>query len=194
MGYDRGDYRDKWRLESRAAAVRAQVGLNQLSVLDPDLLVDHLGAAVFHLRDLVEDKIALRRSRRIGFDGAASTHPETGRPLIILNCGKPQRRRTATLMEELAHLLLGHRPCRIAPDPRLGIIRRSFNQEQEHEAYDFGAALLLPKERIQQDVKERQILTSEIADAHRCSEQLVAFRIRRMRLWKRYSGYASAAS
>lgn len=195
MGYRRGDYRDKWRIEKAAAAVRARVGLDQITVLDPNLLVGHLDAEVFHLRDLLpDDEVALRRARRIGFDGASSCHPETGRPVIIINCGKPRRRRIATLMEELAHLLLGHKPSRIAPDPDLGIVRRSFNREQENEAYDLGAALPLPKERIQRDVKELQLLVGEIADAHGCSEQLVTYRIRRMRLWNRYSTYATAAS
>jgi Zn-dependent peptidase ImmA (M78 family) len=138
--------------------------------------------------------VALRRARRIGFDGAGSFHPDTGQPLILLNCGRPRRRRMATLMEEIAHLLLQHKPCRIAFDPELGIVRRSFDREQEDEAYDFGAALLLPKERIQRDIKELQLLAAEIADTHGCSEQLAIYRIRRMRLWNRYAAYASAAS
>ena len=108
-----------------------------LSVLDPRLLVDDLGAELFELRDLIpDDQLALRRARSINFDGCASLHPETKQPLIIMNCGRPIRRRTATLMEELAHLLLKHEPTRIEIDPRLGIVRRSYNREQEHEAYD----------------------------------------------------------
>jgi Zn-dependent peptidase ImmA (M78 family) len=195
MGYKRGDYRDKWRIERTAAAVRGRLGLDQLAVLDVSLLVDHLGAEVFHLRDLIQDdEVALRRARRIDFDGVASLHPKTGQPVIIMNCGRPVRRRLATLMEELAHLLLKHKPSRIAFDPQLGIARRSYNREQENEAYDLGAALLLPRERIQRDVKEQQLLVDEIADAHGCSEQLVTYRIRRMRLWTRYSGYATEAS
>lgn len=194
MGYQRGDYRDKWRVENETAAVRRRLGLDQLAVLDPSLVVADLDAVVLHLRDLIDDEVALRRARRIGFDGAASCHPVTGQPLILINCGKPKRRRMATLMEELAHLLLRHEACHLAPDPELGIIRRTFDRAQENEAYDFGAALLLPKERIQRDVKELRLLVSAIADIHGCSEQLVAYRIRRMRLWNRYSAYATAAS
>lgn len=194
MGYRRGDYRDKWRIENRAAATRRGVGLDQLTVLDPSLVVDLLDARVFHLRDLiVDDDIALRRARRVRFDGAASSHPETGQAVILMNCGKPRRRQMATLMEELAHLLLDHKPCRIALDPELGIIKRSFDRDQEHEAYDLGSALLLPKERIQRDVKELGLLAGEIADEHGCSDQLVLYRIRRLRLWNRYCAYSDAA-
>lgn len=193
--YRRDDYRHKWRIETRAAAVRKWLGLDQFQVLDPARLVRRLGADVFHLRDLVGgDEVALRRARRIAFDGAAAQHPQTGRPMILLNCGRPPRRRTATLMEELAHLILGHQPCRIGPHPQLGVVARTYDRAQEREAYDLGAALLLPKERIQRDVKERRLFVGEIADAHRCSEQLVVYRVQRLRLWNRYRTYARAAS
>lgn len=194
MAYKRGDYQHKWQIERTAAAIRRRVGLDQLEILDPSLIVGDLGAEVFHLSDLTDDDVTLRRARRIGFDGVSSVHPETGDPVILINCGRPIRRRTATLMEELAHLLLDHAPSRIELDPELGVRRRTFNREQENEAYDLGAALILPKERIQRDVKDRQVTAGEIAEAHKCSQQLVEYRIRRMRLWPRYSAYARSAS
>jgi Zn-dependent peptidase ImmA (M78 family) len=69
-------------------------------------------------------------------------------------------------------------------------MRRSFDKGQEHEAYDLGAALLLPKERIQRDVKVEKKDAGAIADDHKCSIELVEYRIRRMRLWTRYVAYA----
>lgn len=194
MAYERGDYRDKWKIERRAAAVRRSLGLDQIRVLDPALLASSLGAEVFNLADLIDDEIALRRARAIGFDGMASNHPSEGTPIIVLNCGKPARRRTATVMEELGHLVLGHRPSRIYTDEQLGVMRRSYDKAQEQEAYDFGAALLLPKERIQRDVKEGELLVDEIADSHACSTDLVMYRINRMRLARRYAAYARKAS
>lgn len=190
MAYKRGDYREKWRIENLSASVRKRIGLDQITPLDPNLLLSDLEAELFHLQDLIADENALRRARNIQFDGAASVHPETERPVILLNCGKPVRRRMATLMEELGHLLLQHRPSRIAPDPELGIIRRSYDRAQEQEAYDLGSALLLPKERIQRDVKTLQLSCSAIAAEHKCSDDLVIYRIRRMNLWKRYQTYA----
>lgn len=194
MGYQRGNYRDKWRIERESEAIRRSVGLDQLTVLDPTLLVDRLDAEVFHLRDLiVGDEVALRRARRIGFDGLASAHPDLGSPIILLNCGRPRRRRIATLMEELGHLLLEHTPCRMEPLPELGIVQRTFDREQENEAYDLGSALLLPKQRIQRDVKDLELLIPQIADEHGCSHELVTYRVRRMMLWNRYQSYAAAA-
>lgn len=194
MGYRRGDYRDKWRIENAAEAIRRSLGLDQLTVLDPSLLISRLDAEVFHLGDLiVDDEVALRRARRIAFDGLASAHPDFGSPVILLNCAKPRRRRMATLMEELGHLLLEHEPCRMEPHPELRIIQRTFNREQENEAYDLGSALLLPKQRIQHDVKDLKLLISQIAEEHGCSDELVTYRVRRMRLWNRYQSYAIAA-
>jgi Zn-dependent peptidase ImmA (M78 family) len=192
VGYQRGDYHDKWRIERLAAKIRRQAGLDQFEVLDPSVLVKRVGAELFLLSDLIDDDAALARARQIGFDGAASAHPETGELLILLNCGKPPRRRLATLMEELGHLLLKHEPCRIERDPAFGLAQRSFDRSQENEAYDLGAALLLPKERIQRDVKEREALIDDIADAHGCSQDLVTYRVRRLRLWNRYTSYALA--
>jgi hypothetical protein len=132
VAYRRDHYGDKWRIERTAASTRKRLGLDQLQVLAPNLLVDELNARVFHLSDLIsDDGIALRQARKIGFDGASSFHPDTGRPVIVLNCGRPVRRRMATLMEELAHLLLDHTPSRIGLDPKLGVVRRSFNRSGE---------------------------------------------------------------
>jgi hypothetical protein len=72
--------------------------------------------------------------------------------------------------------------------------RRLFARSQENEAYDLGAALLLPRERIEVDVRERPNLVREIADTHGHSEQPVTYRIKRMHLWDRYVGYAFRAS
>lgn len=194
MAYNSRNWQHKLRIEKLSAEIRAKLDLDQLAVLDPLLIADRLKAEVLRLSDVVEDEVTLRRARRIHFDGAASTHPETGLPVILLNCGRPSRRQTATLMEELSHLLLKHRPSRIEPHPELGFLQRTYDRAQETEAYDLGAALLLPKQRIQRDVKEREYLLEEIADAHSCSTELVSYRIRRCRLWGRYQGYAAEAS
>jgi hypothetical protein len=58
------------------------------------------------------------------------------------------------------------------------------------ERVDLGAAILLPKERIQPDVADKRA-ADEIAADHGCSEDLVIYRIKRMRLWNRYEQYAA---
>lgn len=188
MADSRGDYRDKWRVERRAAAIRRKLGLDQLAPLDPLRLADVLPAHVFYPEEFGDSPLA-RRLREIKWDGLAFCVAD-GTLMIVLNAAWPRTRQTATLMEELAHHLLGHKPCLIATNPTTGFLERSYDRAQEREAYDLGAALLLPKERIQRDVAAK-CSAAEIAAAHSCSEDLVVYRIKRMRLWQRYEGYAA---
>ena len=50
--------------------------------------------------------------------------------------------------------------------------------------------MLLPKERIQRDVAAKRT-ADEIAAEHGCSDDIVVYRIKRMRLWQRYERYAA---
>jgi hypothetical protein len=188
MAYDRGDYRDKWRIERLATAVRRKLGFDQLQPLSPWLLADAIPAHIFYPEDFDDDGLS-HRMRRVRWDGFAFSCPDEPTLFVLLNPARPETRQTATLMEEFSHHLLRHKPCSIAPDPATGLLQRSYNRSQEAEAYDLGAAILLPKERIQHDVAEQRT-AKEVAAEHRCSDDIVIYRIKRMRLWKRYDGYA----
>jgi hypothetical protein len=189
MPYNRHDYRDKWRIERQAASVRAKLGLDQLQPLTPWWLADAIPAHVFYPEDFDDDGLA-RRVRGVKWDGFAFYCPGDPTLMILLNPAKPETRQTATLMEELSHHLLRHKPCSIAKNPRTGFLERTYDRSQEDEAYDLGAALLLPKERIQRDVAAKRT-ADEIALEHRCSDDIVIYRIKRMRLWQRYERYAA---
>ncbi len=185
MTYVRGDYRSKWRIERHATKIRASLGLDQIEVLDPDLLCDAIPAHVFEPADFGDPELD-RRVQLADWDGFSFSFPEDPSLMVVLNPNRPIARRTATLMEEFAHHLLGHRPSAIWRDKATSVLRRDFDRSQEDEAYDLGAALLLPKERIQFDVA-RRIPAREIATEHRCSVPLVEYRIKRLRLWARYT-------
>jgi len=187
--YRRGDYRDKWRIESLAAAVRAKLEVDQLKPLSPWRLAEALPAHVFYPEDFGNIELA-RRLRRINWDGLAFCYDGDPTLMILLNPARSDRRQAATLMEEVSHHLLRHKPCSIATNPTTGVPERSYDRSQEDEAYDLGAAILLPKERIQHDVGAQRS-ANEIAQTHGCSEELVIYRIKRMRLWQRYEKYAA---
>lgn len=189
MAYDRGRYQDKWRIEREAARVRARLGLDQLEPLDPWRLADTVPAHVFYPEDLIDGELAAQ-VRRVPWDGFAFCFPSESTLMVLLNSARPRTRQMATLMEELSHHLLGHPAGRIERDPATGLAYRSYTTAHEHEAYDLGAAVLLPKERIQRDVKAGQ-RADEIAIAHGCSQDLVIYRIRRMRLWRTYQRAAA---
>lgn len=189
MPYTRGYYKDKWRIERIATDVRERLALDQFEPLDPQLLADELPAHVFYPEEFGDADLA-RRLRTVKWDGFAFSVGDDETLMVLLNPARPPTRQTATLMEEFSHHILGHHPSKVERDPATGLMTRSFNQSQEHEAYDLGSAILLPKERIQRDVAAHYH-ASDIALVHNCSEELVTYRIKRMRLWNRYSGYAA---
>ncbi len=187
MPYSRANYRDKWRIERQAAAVRRKLRLDELEPVNPWLLADEIPAHVFYPEDFGDEEFA-SKVRGINWDGFAFSCD--GTLMVLLNPSRSLRRQTATLMEELSHHLLSHRPSSIKINPLTGILERSYDRSQEAEAYDLGAAILLPKERIQREVDQKR-LAHEVAADHGCSDDLVIYRIKRMRLWKRYESYAS---
>lgn len=185
MPYDRGNYQDKWRLERISRNVRQQLGLSQTDLLDPWQLAETVPAHIFYPDDLVRKELAAR-ARQINWDGFAFCFPNEEHLMVLLNPGRSDRRQCATLLEELAHHLLGHTPSRIFPDPVSGLPRREFNAAQEAEAYDFGSVLLVPKELVQHHVKVIRGTSPALADACGCSIELVDLRIKRCRLWDRH--------
>ena len=189
MAYDRGDYRHKWRIERHAAAIRASLGLDQFAILPIDDLCDAVPAHVLTPEDLGDSALAARVSRPF-WDAFSFSYPDELTLIILMNPLRPAPRQKATLMEELSHHLLGHRPSAIWVDPQTGLPRRDYNRAQEHEAYDLGAAILLPKERVQADIAGLRF-APDIAREHGCSVAYVQYRIKRLRLWNRYSAYAA---
>ena len=74
--------------------------------------------------------------------GAASQPMPDGRKLIILNPTHGRNRHRRTLMEEVCHVFLGHRPSRLAikrKDKHGNTIARDYNHDIEEEAYSTGA-------------------------------------------------------
>jgi Zn-dependent peptidase ImmA (M78 family) len=189
MPYNRGDYRDKWRIERLATAIRGKLGLDQLTTLSPWRLADAIPAHIFYPEDFDNEGLA-GRMRGADWDALAFCCLGERTLMVVLNPARPETRQTATLMEEFSHHLLKHKPCTIAINPATGFLERSYDKAQEDEAYDLGAALLLPKELIQHEVAAERT-AREIAAVHGCSVDIVIYRIKRMRLWQRYARYAA---
>jgi Zn-dependent peptidase ImmA (M78 family) len=178
-------------LEREAAAIRWRLGLEPRDRLDPLKLAAAVPALVFRPEDFGDDVLA-RRLRQVPWDGLSFTLPGEPTLVVVLNPDRPPTRRTATLLEELSHALLSHEPTRLERDPSTGVLQRSFDIAQEREAFELGATLLLPRELLAAELRRRRPV-SAIARRHGCSEALVLFRIRRLRLSRRYDSYALAA-
>ena len=120
--------------------------------------------------------------------GAASLPLPNGRKLIILNPTHAKSRHKATLMEEISHVFLGHKPSRLAVETRDkqgNVLARDYNADIEEEAYATGAAALVPYTGLKQMVEAGKT-SAEIARHYNVSRPLVEYRIKISRLWDTY--------
>lgn len=112
--------------------------------------------------------------------------------LCILNPTHHVRRRKITLMEEVAHIHLEHRPTGLTRVSN-GLRSRTFNAKLEKEAYGVGAAALLPWEPFFKLI-DSGYSAKEIASDYAVSEPLVIYRIKLTGLWTLYkSRHAKSA-
>jgi hypothetical protein len=120
--------------------------------------------------------------------GACSQVLPSGEKLIILNPTHGANRQNATLMEEICHVFLGHKPSRLAVETRNKdgkITARDYHAEIEEEAYSVGAAALVPYSALKKFVLEGKT-SREIARHFNVSRELVEYRIKISRLWETY--------
>lgn len=120
--------------------------------------------------------------------GACSQALPNGQKLIILNPTHGANRQNATLMEEICHVFLGHKPSRLAIENRNKegkVIARDYRPEIEEEAYSVGAAALVPYSSLRKFVENGKT-SREIARHFNVSRELVEYRIKISRLWETY--------
>ncbi len=120
--------------------------------------------------------------------GACSQTLHDGRKLIILNPTHGKNRQNATLMEEVSHVFLGHKPSRLAIEnvnKQGKPIARDYRENDEEAAYSVGAAALVPFSGLRRMINEGKT-SREIARHFNVSRELVEYRIKISRLWEDY--------
>ncbi|MCO6511915.1 MAG: ImmA/IrrE family metallo-endopeptidase [Aridibacter famidurans] len=120
--------------------------------------------------------------------GACSQPLPDGRRLIILNPTHGKNRQNATLMEEISHVFLGHKPSRLAfreEGDGTPVKARDYNAEIEEQAYSVGAAALVPYSALRELVREGRT-SRQIARQYEVSRLLVEYRIKVSKLWNDY--------
>jgi len=130
----------------------------------------------------------LRNSKDKWSGGACSQILPSGEKLIVLNPTHGANRQNATLMEEISHVFLGHKPSRLAVETRTKegkIIARDYHAEIEEEAYSVGAAALVPYSALKKFIEQGRT-SREIARHFNVSRELVEYRIKISRLWETY--------
>jgi hypothetical protein len=168
--------------ERHGAALRGLAWVSEAELLDPWQLAPRVGLHVLNgeaaLALLAEqDRRQLRGPGSRAWSGGVWPEPlPDGRRICILNPQHPPRRNKVTLMEEITHNFLNHRPTSITL--KSGEIEvRDFEARQEAEAYGSGAAALLPWAALFRLVNVG-ISIPEIAARFEVSDELVAYRIK----------------
>ena len=192
------------QFELRALGLRDFAGVAPDQPLDPFELARFARLMVVDL-DQIEGLSPESRSHLLGkganeWSGGASSQPLPNCwRIVILNPSHGIQRNRATLMEEVAHVFLGHKPNRLAAiidDNQAGaadsttkrrarMLARDYNAADEEAAYAIGAAALVPFEALRLLVSEGRT-ASEIARRFRVSNQLAEYRIKVTHLWAEY--------
>jgi Zn-dependent peptidase ImmA (M78 family) len=162
--------------------LRALLQLKPADPLDPVALATHLNIAVLTL-DEIHGLPAWAYEQLLDKQPAAwsaATLVSDSRAVILINHRHTLERKRATLMEEIAHVWLGHRPSRVGRPGTL--TTRTYEGSQERQAFATGSAALVPREGLMAFVREGEQL-SEIARAYGVSRELVAYRLKCTGLW-----------
>ncbi len=181
--------------EIRALGLREFAGLRRDDEpLNPFDLARYAKLQVAHFDDIAPLLSEETKQHLIGdgkekwSGGACSQKLPNGWKLIILNPTHSVQRHQATLMEEISHVFLGHKPSRLAVknvNKEGKEIARDYHAEMEEEAYSVGAAALVPYSGLRRFVRQRKTIF-EIARHYKVSRPLIEFRLKISLLWQEY--------
>ena len=189
------------QFELRALGLREFAGVTEDQPLDPFALAVFARLLVIDFHS-IEGLSPESREHLLGeaaneWSGGACSRPlPNGWRLVILNPAHGPQRNRATLMEEVSHVFLGHKPNRLAAiiddkgsgrasGPSNKMLARDYNQTDEEAAYAVGAAALVPYGALRRLVMEGRS-AHEIARHFRVSRQLAEYRIKVTHLWADY--------
>jgi IrrE N-terminal-like domain len=129
--------------ERMALQIRGFAKISLTAKLDPFALAKSINIRVMYLSDLIGLSESSHAHLDVvdGWSGGATQALEDGSYIVMLNQRHSSGRQAATLMEEVCHILFGHKPSEIGAGQTGG---RSYNFNIEEEAYAVGAAALVP--------------------------------------------------
>ena len=104
---------------------------------------------------------------------------------VLLNDCHTVERQRVTLLEEVWHILLGHKLTKIARVAEA--YGRTYDKAEEHDAYYLASATLLPRTAMTEAVDQRQS-SEQIAARFGTSPELVDYRLKRLGLWRDHLG------
>lgn len=136
--------------ETVAIKYRQDFDLNPEDRLPPRLLSEKLGVLVWTPEDIPElpqgDLAQLTTHDSSSWSACTLRLPTTD--LIIVNSSHSLVRQTSSIMHELAHLILEHKPARLDVSETGHMLLHNYDSNQEEEADWFAATLLVPREGL----------------------------------------------
>lgn len=169
----------KTQAEQQAIDVRKQLSLRPWERLPAARLAEELKVEVIdpnRIIGLSGDQLSVLLQTRADEWSAATLLTEEGTYLVIENPSHSTKRREATLLHELAHLLRKHRPAAFSPITGIGVLIRGYDQEQEDEADFLGRCLHLPKPLLNFCLNQHYT-NEQISDYAHASVKLVQMRL-----------------
>jgi hypothetical protein len=163
-------------LEGHADALRTKCGLGPFARLDPFELARRMKMEVRFVGSnsgLPKELLELTLGKTGGSWDAGTLKLPDGRIHVYMNPNKLQERQHSTLMEEISHIHLGHKPTEIIKCG--GVVFRTCSKSNEGQAYWLGATALLPA-RIIKGSQTRRWTMEQVAAQHKVSVDLVKFR------------------
>lgn len=164
-------------IEGKARALREKCGVTPFARLDPFELARKMQILVVPPSHFSDVTVEMLHKVTVKFKDAwdAGTLPlPDGTHLVVLNPAREHLRKHTSVMEELAHIYLDHKPSQLVDIG--GIVLRSWNSSNEKQAYAVGSAALLP-EYLLKGARTRGYTAEQVSEQHQVSRELVAFRL-----------------
>ncbi len=163
-------------VERKGMKLRNWLNLNRYDPMNPKELAKKMEVDLFTPEDIIglpnEIVSNLLDDDSESWSAGTMISPN-GKPFIIYNPKHSEERKRATLMEELAHLYLKHKPSEFISFN--GIAFRTHKQTVETEAYWVGSSALVPRHVLEISV-EKNISRDYVAEKFLVSSALVKFR------------------
>jgi hypothetical protein len=165
-------------LESAGHRLRERIALRPLEALDPQrLIASYDNMRVADLLELFGGDPGMKVLQDHSRAWSAIAYREKPNPwLIVANPWHSETRTRASLMEEVAHIVLEHKPTRIEPCELTGLPRRTYTPSKEKEAYGVAGAALVPFNGLVPLLKAGRS-NGEIADIYGVSPELATMRV-----------------
>lgn len=166
-------------LEGQAHTLRKRAKLTPLQPLEPIDVAQTLPNVILaELRALAAlssegDLGVLERESETW--SALALRIDSGPWLVTWNPWHAPARTRVSVMEEIAHIVLNHKPTSLTPDPVTGLPVRAYSASKEKEAYGVAAAAVLPYAGLVQLLRQGKS-DAEVAAHYGVSGQLVTMR------------------